>query len=89
MSCLVIPQYYVFNGSTHGHTMFLSQLCEPIITSNDRPAINVQLKVPEDTFFFEDPLLARWDEAHSVWRQDGFQDTNYVEGGNFVLNIGE
>lgn len=45
-----------------------------------RPPINVLLKLPEDTFFFEDPLLARWDEKNSVWRQDGFMDTNFVEG---------
>ena len=38
------------------------------------------LRLPEDTFFFEDPLLARWDEKNCVWRQDGFMDTNFVEG---------
>lgn len=54
-----------------------------------RPLISVQFKIPEDSFFFEDPTIARWDDQKLVWRQDGFQDTTFVEGTDSVraLNL--
>jgi len=40
----------------------------------------MSMKVPENVYFFEDPIVAKWDEKECVWRQDGFVDTNFVEG---------
>lgn len=60
---------------------------EVLVHVYHRPPISVQLRIQDEFFFFEDPLLARWDEEQKCWRQDGFMDTSFVEGETFDFVI--
>lgn len=46
---------------------------------DEKPAIGVMMKLPEDVLFCEEPLVARWDHKRKHWRQDGFTDPKYNE----------
>jgi cancer susceptibility candidate protein 1 len=42
--------------------------------------ILITLRLPEDVWFCEEPLIARWDENDKSWRTDGFADKMFNEG---------
>ncbi|CAG2234316.1 CASC1 [Mytilus edulis] len=46
---------------------------------DEKPAIGVMMKLPDDVLFCEEPLVARWDHKRKHWRQDGFTDPKYNE----------
>ncbi|KAK3104097.1 hypothetical protein FSP39_024384 [Pinctada imbricata] len=46
---------------------------------DEKPPIGITMKLPSDSLFSEEPVIARWDYKKRNWRQDGFSDLTYDE----------
>ncbi|BFZ05042.1 hypothetical protein BsWGS_08084 [Bradybaena similaris] len=46
---------------------------------DERPPIHVNMILPEDVIFLEQPQIARWDYARNFWTTKGFSDLSFNE----------
>ncbi|KAL5006456.1 hypothetical protein ScPMuIL_015262 [Solemya velum] len=46
---------------------------------DEKPAIGINMRLPETVLFTEEPQMARWDHENNYWRLDGFSDFKYDE----------